>query len=189
MRNLSWAVERSQLLTFLWIPRRAGRCDLPSPPERSDSPRGRRDCANRSTYNHAASKTFPAARRQNPWDLVFSNRVRRGIQIAISVVALFLLLKPFDCFTGSKFTKEAADCCKRGKCRPSTSDDCCKGTLPGGKDLVTASKAQQNHAAVALPVIGAVVLWEPLFTPTSFHEPSAPPESPPNFRLNLPLRI
>ena len=85
--------------------------------------------------------------------LVSSNRMRRRLHIAVSLVAVFLLLKPFDCFSGRKFTKEAADCCKRGKCRPSTGDDCCKGTLPGGKDIVTAAKAFQNQLPVALPAL------------------------------------
>src|SRR5436309_9621549 len=94
--------------------------------------------------------------------LVSSNRMRRGVHIAVSVLAVVLLLKPFDCFSGGKFTKEAADCCKRGKCRPSTKDDCCKGTLPGGKDLVTAAKAQQNHVPIALPIIGSMAVAQPI---------------------------
>ena len=114
--------------------------------------------------------------------------MHRGIQIAVSLVAVFLLLKPFDCFSG-KLTKEAADCCKRGKCRPSTGDDCCKGTLPGGKILAATSKAQQSQAPLALPVIGSIVLWAPIFTRATFHELNALPESPPDSRLNLPLLI
>jgi hypothetical protein len=115
--------------------------------------------------------------------------VHRGIHIAVTVLAVFLLVKPFDCFSGGKFTKEAADCCKRGKCRPSTGDDCCKGTLPGGKNIVAAAKAQQNHVPVVLPVIGAAVVLEPALVTTQVLERSAPPGSPPSSRLNLPLLI
>src|SRR5205807_8260642 len=69
-----------------------------------------------------------------PIDLLSSNRMRRGVHIAISLVAVFLLLKPFDCFSSGPFTRKAANCCKKGKCAPArNSDDCCKGTLPGGK--------------------------------------------------------
>src|SRR5260370_2594263 len=73
--------------------------------------------------------------------------MRGGIHISISVITALLLLKPFDCFSSGKFTQKAADCCKKGKCVPSSNaDDCCKGTLPGGKQLV-ASKAPQSISA------------------------------------------
>jgi hypothetical protein len=114
--------------------------------------------------------------------------VRRGIHIALSLVAVFLLLKPFDCFSGNRFTKEAADCCRKGKCTPSTGDDCCKGTLPGGKQLV-ASKAQNHQVPIALPTIEPVIFVEPVFTASTFDQVHAPPGSPPSSRLNLPLLI
>jgi len=114
--------------------------------------------------------------------------VRRGIHIAVSLVAVFLLLKPFDCFSGNKFTKEAADCCRKGKCTPSTGDDCCKGTLPGGKQLV-ASKAQNHQVPIALPTIEPVIFVEPAFTASTFDKVHAPSGSPPSSRLNLPLLI
>src|SRR5215469_8794543 len=116
--------------------------------------------------------------------------MRRRLHIAVSLVAVFLLLKPFDCFSsGGKFTKEAADCCRRGKCRPSTGDDCCKGTLPGGNDIVTAAKVLQNHLLVALPVSVNTAFSEPVLLQASFVETKAPPGSPPSSRLNLPLLI
>ena len=116
--------------------------------------------------------------------------MQRRLHIAVSLVAVFLLLKPFDCFSsGGKFTKEAADCCKRGKCRPSTGDDCCKGTLPGGSDMVTGAKALQNHVPVALPVSVNTACMEPVLMHASFDETNAPPGSPPSSRLNLPLLI
>lgn len=116
------------------------------------------------------------------------NEVRRGVHIAVTLVAVFLLLKPFDCFSGNKFTKEAADCCKKGKCRPSTGDDCCKGTIPGGTQLV-ASKAQNHQIPIALPVMEPVVVVEAVFTTTTFDRVQAPLGSPPSSRLNLPLLI
>ena len=131
----------------------------------------------------------PIARRPGIDGICYAQiEVRRGIHIAVSLVAVFLLLKPVDCFSGNKFTKEAADCCRKGKCRPSTGDDCCKGTLPGGKQLVT-SKAQNNQIAIPLPVIEQVVVVEPVFTSPTFHQVPVPPASPPTSRLNLPLLI
>src|SRR5215831_16196703 len=115
--------------------------------------------------------------------------MRRRLHIAVSLVAVFLLLKPFDCFSGGKFTKEAADCCKRGKCRTSTGDDCCKGTLPGGSDIVTAAKALQNDVPVALPVSVNTAFTEPVLLHASLIDTKAPPGSPPSSRLNLPLLI
>ena len=119
--------------------------------------------------------------------LVSSKRMRRGVHIAVSLLAVFLLLKPFDCFSGRKLTKEAADCCKRGKCRPSTGDDCCRGTLPGGNDLLTAAKA--HELPLALPANVNAPSVERVLLPTTFVETSFPPGSPPSSRRNLPLLI
>src|SRR5215470_11568173 len=116
--------------------------------------------------------------------------MRRRLHIAVSLVAVFLLLKPFDCFSsGRKFTKEAAECCKKGKCRPSTGDDCCKGTLPGGNNMVTAAKVQPHELPVVLSVNVKPISVEPVLLLTTFTETSDPPGSPPSSRLNLPLLI
>ena len=115
--------------------------------------------------------------------------MRRGVHIAVSLLAVFLLLKPFDCFSGRKLTKEAADCCKRGKCRPSTGDDCCRGTLPGGNDLLTAAKAQAHDLLLALPANVNAQSVERVLLRTTFVETSFRPGSPPSSRRNLPLLI
>src|SRR5258708_1394481 len=82
-------------------------------------------------------------------------RMRRGVHITVSLIALLLLLKPFDCFSRGTFTRKAAEGCKKGKCVPSkNSDDCCKGTLAGGKQLV-ASKAP-NNSPPALDLVTTV---------------------------------
>jgi hypothetical protein len=116
--------------------------------------------------------------------------MRRGIHIAISLLAVLLLIKPFDCFSGGKFTQKAADCCKKGKCIPSSNaDDCCKGTLPGGKQLV-ASKAP-HPTAPTLDLIAAIAPAPiaPTLGNFGFADVDAPPGSPPRARLNLPLLI
>ncbi len=114
----------------------------------------------------------------------------RSIHITISLIAVLLLLKPFDCFSGGQFTQKAADCCKKGKCAPSSSaDDCCKGTLPGGKQLL-ASKAQR-HSTPAPDLITTMAPGPiaPMFATTTFTDVEKPPGSPPSSRLNLPLLI
>src|SRR5260370_39937218 len=75
-------------------------------------------------------------------------RMLRGIHISLNVIAVLLLLMPFDCFSSGQFTQKAADCCKKAKRVPSSNAyDCCKGTLPAGKHLV-ASKAPQQPTPI-----------------------------------------
>jgi hypothetical protein len=115
---------------------------------------------------------------------------RRGIHISVSVIAVLLLLKPFDCFSSGQLTPKAADCCKEGKCVPSSNaDDCCKGTLPGGKQLV-ASKAL-HHSIPSLDFISsnAADPIAPTFSMVGFSRVEVPRGSPPSSRLNLPLLI
>ena len=114
--------------------------------------------------------------------------MRQGIHIAISLIAVLLLLKPFDCFGTGKFTQESANCCEKGKCNPSTGDDCCKGTLPGGKQLVASARA--HHAQFTLDLAMTVGL-DP-FEPAAMRAIAtiaAPLGSPPTSRVNLPLLI
>ena len=116
--------------------------------------------------------------------------MRRGVHITVSLLAVFLLLQPFDCFSGGRFTKKAAECCKKGKCAPSSNaDDCCKGTLPGGKQVL-ASKAQ-SHSTTTVDLIAsdAPLPTAPVLTTAIFKDVEASPGSPPGFRLNLPLLI
>jgi len=111
------------------------------------------------------------------------------MHIAVAILALLLLVRPFDCFAGGKFDQKAADCCKKGKCSPSNSDDCCKATVQGGNQFVTAKAP--GHSSPVLDVLIADV-------PSTTSEPVVtflavvvhpPPGSPPDFRLNLPLLI
>ncbi len=55
----------------------------------------------------------------------------RSIKIVVSLVAVLMLLRPFDCFAGGLRTPEAMKCCLKGKCAPSANaDDCCKNNVP-----------------------------------------------------------
>ena len=81
------------------------------------------------------------------------------------------------------------DCCKKGKCSPSNSDDCCKATVQGDNQLVT-SKAM-NHSSPVLDVAMADVqsATPQLLVASLVVDTHPPPGSPPDFRLNLPLLI
>jgi hypothetical protein len=116
--------------------------------------------------------------------------MRRGVHIAVSFLVVLLLLKPFDCFSSGPFTWKAASCCKKGKCAPSrNSDDCCKGTLPGGKQLVTSKAPQHTTLTLDLVTVGAPAPIAPVLAAVVLIEDGAPPGSPPVSSLNLPLLI
>jgi hypothetical protein len=115
--------------------------------------------------------------------------VRRRVHIALTVLAVLVFLKPFDCFAGG-FTRKAAACCAKGKCLPSSNaDECCKNTVPSGNHL-SAPKAPDHAAplyALMIADLPAVVAAPSIAF--SVDETPAPPGSPPNSRLNLPLLI
>ncbi len=116
--------------------------------------------------------------------------MRRGIHITVSVIAVLLLLKPFNCFSAAPFTQKAADCCKKGKCIPSSNaDDCCKGTLPGGKQLVAAKAPHHSTPTIDLITTNAPGAIAQAFATMVFADVEAPPGSPPSSRVNLPLLI
>jgi hypothetical protein len=115
--------------------------------------------------------------------------MHRGVHIAVAVLAVFLLVRPLDCFSSGKFDQKAVDCCKKGKCSPSNSDDCCKVTVPDGDQLVTAQAT--DHSAPVLDVVPTDVpsTTFQLSAIALFVETHQPPGPPPDLSLNLPLLI
>ena len=122
-------------------------------------------------------------------DLLFWGRMRRGVHIAVALLAVFLLVRPFDCFAGGKFDQKAADCCKKGKCSPSNSDDCCKATVQDGNHLLTTKATDHSPPALEVAMADVPSTTLQLLVTSFFVEVHAPPGSPPDFRRNLPLLI
>src|SRR5262245_15685886 len=115
--------------------------------------------------------------------------MRRGIHIAIAVVALVALLRPFECF-GATFSKKAAECCHKGKCLPTKgADECCKGTVPSGNQLTTPKSPEHSIQLPALLAAQVPILFVPPSFGTLVDEAHAPPGSPPGSRIGLPLLI
>jgi len=114
----------------------------------------------------------------------------RGIRTVVALAAIVLLARPLDCFSAAKLDPKAVDCCKKGKCRPSNNDDCCKATVQGGDELLASRNT--DYPTLALDFVVADIVWfsplPSLVTP-AFARVHAPPESPPGERLSLPLLI
>ena len=76
--------------------------------------------------------------------------MRRGIHIVMSLIAVILLVRPFDCFALGAPIQKVADCCLKGKCTPTAkSDECCKSTVPGASQLLTSKTADHTPPLVA----------------------------------------
>ena len=122
--------------------------------------------------------------------LVSFSRMRRSVHIAIALLAILTLIRPFDCFAGT-FTRKAMACCSKGKCLPSSNaDDCCKGTVPAGSHL-SAPKVPDHLTSPQdlAPAAVLVVMPAPAIGDFCFEDASALTPSPPYSRLNLPLLI
>ena len=78
--------------------------------------------------------------------------MRRGVQIVVSLLAIVMLVRPFDCFASAR-TREAMACCLKGKCVPSSkADDCCKNTVPAANHLLHSKAAGHWTMMLALGV-------------------------------------
>ena len=88
--------------------------------------------------------------------------MQRGIHISIALIAVLLLVRPFDCFAIGASSQKAAECCLKGKCVPTAkSDDCCKNTVPDGNQLVTSKAADHLHPLVSFTAAHIPTLISP----------------------------
>jgi hypothetical protein len=115
--------------------------------------------------------------------------MRRILQIVVALMAVFLLVRPFDCLASPQSDQKAKDCCKKGNCKPSNPDDCCKATVQDGGQLLLSQGHSQPTPVVAVLVAEIPSTTSRLVVESLFVELHAPPGSPPGSRLNLPLLI
>ena len=117
--------------------------------------------------------------------------MRRSIHVVISVLAVVLLVRPFDCFASVKPNSEAMDCCLKGKCAPTAqSDDCCKNnTAPDSGQLVL-SKAGDHLVPLMALTAATLSLTIPELPVGGFVDLlSHPPPSSSTTARSLPLLI
>ena len=118
--------------------------------------------------------------------------MRRAIHIAVALVTVLLLVRPFDCFAGT-MTPQAADCCAKGKCHPGrNADECCRNMTPTSTQLSVLGPSHHH----AVPVPDFTVATELIVVPQRIVSlqagaglSSSPPGSPPGTHRNLPLLI
>ena len=115
--------------------------------------------------------------------------MKRGLQIVVSLLAIVVLTRPFDCFANAR-TPEAMRCCMKGRCAPSAkADDCCKNTVPDTNHFLGAKAAgHRTHLVALAPTLGSVplpALSVPVWEDSGRHPP--PPLNLP--ALYLPLII
>src|SRR4029077_1332512 len=113
--------------------------------------------------------------------------MRRAAHITVVLLAVFLLIRPFDCFASGKFDQKAADCCNKGKCSPSNPDDCCKATVQGGNHFLTCKATNHSSPVLAVAMADAPSTTLKLLVTSFLVELHPPTGSPPDLHLNLPL--
>ena len=85
--------------------------------------------------------------------------MHRSIRVVVSLAAVVLLARPFECFAGNTPDPKTMDCCLKGKCAPTAkSDECCKNNTPESKALATLKTAGDSscflaHAAVRVSIL------------------------------------
>ena len=110
--------------------------------------------------------------------------MRRGLHIAISLMVVVLMLRPFDCFAAGAQIRQVADCCLRGNCVPTAnSDECCKNTVPENSQLAPSKAAERSSPLIALTLVHLPSLVPELFKTVS----DAVIHPPPGIRLTAPI--
>src|SRR5262245_50575872 len=90
--------------------------------------------------------------------------MKRSIHITVSLLAIIILIRPFDCFASSERATSQIECCLKGKCTPSAkSDDCCRSSVPDASQFVVSKIAdhftllpavESDTAAFQTPQLG-----------------------------------
>jgi hypothetical protein len=111
-------------------------------------------------------------KRCDPWSKQWGNRgssrtnlgeMRRVLHIAVSLIAVALLLRPFECFAAGTPSGGEADCCLKGKCAPTAnSDACCKNSVPVRDQFVPLKL--NGHVSPLIVIVSACV---PVLVPSS----------------------
>ena len=116
--------------------------------------------------------------------------MRRDLDVVIALVAVLLLAKPSGCFASGVSPQKAMVCCREGKCVPrSNSDGRCKHTVPEFCQVEV-----PDSPGISPPVAKTAILDDP---DRASHEAAthpivefgAPPGSPPDSGLDLPLLV
>jgi len=107
----------------------------------------------------------------------------RSIRIVVTLAAVLLVARPFDCFANSMPDPKAMDCCLKGKCGPTAkADECCKNTAPEDKGLTTSKTTSHSPCLATQAAVGVSLVL-------SFADPVQQPP-PAHFTCrNLPLLI
>jgi hypothetical protein len=110
--------------------------------------------------------------------------MRRALHIAVSLILVVLVLRPFECFAAGAPRSHVADCCLKGKCAPTAnSDACCKNSVPDRDQFVPSKAAEHLSPPIAI-VLGSVVTLAPRSTFRDFVDPARHP--PPRIELTAP---
>src|ERR1700722_16210734 len=112
--------------------------------------------------------------------------MRRALHLAVSLLAVILLLGPFDCFVAGAPNRQAADCCLKGHCTPTAnSDACCRNSVPDRDQFVPSRGAQHSSKLVAgalnarTPIAIAAVDASPFASCSAFRTCPGPARHPP----------
>jgi thiosulfate dehydrogenase [quinone] large subunit len=121
---------------------------------------------------------------------MLKDRMRLGIHIAATLLAVVTLITPLDCLSSGERTREAAACCLKGECHPgANADDCCKNTVPDGS-LLLAPIAKNHHVPLVVSTVAdSGTLVSTQVSQRLTNELTHPP--PPRFlaTVDLPLLI
>ena|SRR6516162_441412 len=116
--------------------------------------------------------------------------MRRGLQIVTSLLAVLLLVRPFDCFAYGPRTREAMECCMKGKCAPlAKADECCENTIPDGNHFLGSRAAHHSAPLLAITQPFISVPVPPSMVQGSVDLLRHPPPSGNLNARNLPLLV